>query len=523
MDPYQPISGEPSYPSQPPTEPEAPSALPADPVSEQNRSMAEPNQPAAGPGEPTAGPDQPGPYQPVAEPYQPVAGPTPLYQPAAPHQGYQPGAAGYPPYQQGGGAYQPYQPYQPYQAMGGPHLPVDPVRASRKRRMRIAVAASASLAAICAAVGIGFAVTGTQSVAGAGVALPSANPQSVQGPFGNGGTLPNGGYGSGGNGSGGTGSGSSGTSGPTSTGTATAAQSSGVVDIVSTLGYQQAEAAGTGTVVTSSGEVLTNNHVIDGATSIKVTVVSTGATYTASVVGTDPTDDVAVLQLSGASGLTTANFGNASSVSAVSVGDAVTGVGNAGGTGGTPSSATGQVTALNQTITASDSNGSNPETVTGMIETNAPIAAGDSGGPLYDSSGKIVGVDTAAQTGRGGSTVAAYAIPITKALSVASQIESGQASSTVHIGSTGFLGVSVQDTANGTAVASVVTGGPAAKAGLAAGDVITAVNGSSVTNSTSLRTALSTTKPGQQVTVSWTDAAGASHHATVTLTTGPAD
>jgi S1-C subfamily serine protease len=384
--------------------------------------------------------------------------------------------------------------------------------------MRIAVAATASLAAVCAAVGIGFAVTGTQSVAGAGVALPSTNAQSEQGPFGNDGS--GGGLGSSGTGGG---LGSSGTNGTTSTGTATAAQSVGVVDIVSTLGYQQAEAAGTGMIVTSSGEVLTNNHVIDGATSVRVTVVSTGKTYTASVVGTDPTDDVAVLQLSGASGLSTANFGNASSVADVSVGDAVTGVGNAGGVGGTPSSAAGQVTALNQTITASDSNGSNPETVTGMIETNAPIAAGDSGGPLYDASGKVVGVDTAAQSSRRGTTVAAYAIPITKALSIASQIESGQPSSTIHIGSTGFLGVSVQDTANGAAVAGVVTGGPAAKAGLAAGDVITAVNGTSVTNSSTLRSALATTKPGQQVTIAWTDTAGGSHHATVTVVAGPAD
>src|SRR5208282_5386207 len=125
----------------------------------------------------------------------------------------------------------------------------------------------------------------------------------------------------------------------------------GLVDIVSTLGYQNAEAAGTGQVVTSSGEVLTNNHVIDGATSIKATDIGSGRTYTAKVVGYDQTDDIAVLQLQGASGLATVSFGDSSQVTA---GENVVALGNAGGKGGTPSVAAGTVTALNQSITASD-------------------------------------------------------------------------------------------------------------------------------------------------------------------------
>ena len=115
--------------------------------------------------------------------------------------------------------------------------------------------------------------------------------------------------------------------------TATSAQSVGVVDIDTVLKYQGAQAAGTGIVLTSSGVILTNNHVIDGATSISVTVVSTGATYTATVVGDDPTQDVAVLQLQNASGLKTAKLGDSNGVS---VGEAVTGVGNAGGVGARP-------------------------------------------------------------------------------------------------------------------------------------------------------------------------------------------
>src|SRR6516225_7706598 len=175
----------------------------------------------------------------------------------------------------------------------------------------------------------------------------------------------------------------------------------GLVDIVSTLGDQNAEAAGTGMVVTSSGEVLTNNHVIDGATSIKATDIGNGRTYTAKVVGYDKSDDVAVLQLQGASGLTTVSFGDSSRVH---VGQSVTALGNAGGKGGTPSVATGTVTGLNQSITASDEGSGSSENLTGMIETNANIQPGDSGGPLVNSAGQVIGIDTAASGGSGSSS-----------------------------------------------------------------------------------------------------------------------
>ena len=174
-------------------------------------------------------------------------------------------------------------------------------------------------------------------------------------PFGGSGSNPFGGSGS--NPFGGSSSGGSGT-------TATAAQQVGIVDVNTVLKYQGAQAAGTGMILSSDGEVLTNNHVVDGATSISVTVVSTGKTYTATVVGTDPTDDVAVIQLQHASGLQTAKLGDSSKVS---VGDAVTGVGNAGGTGKL-TQASGTVEGLNQSLTATDDNGQNAEQLTGMIE-----------------------------------------------------------------------------------------------------------------------------------------------------------
>ena len=140
-----------------------------------------------------------------------------------------------------------------------------------------------------------------------------------------------------------------------------------LVDINTNLSYQDEQAAGTGMVLTSDGEVLTNNHVIDGATSISVTDVGNGKTYSASVVGYDRTGDIAVIKLSGASGLQTVSTSSATAA----VGQAVVGVGNAGGTGGTPSNAGGSIIALNQSITASDDGGGNAENLTGLIETNA--------------------------------------------------------------------------------------------------------------------------------------------------------
>lgn len=304
-----------------------------------------------------------------------------------------------------------------------------------------------------------------------------------------------------------------------STDPATATQQIGVVDIDAMLGYQNAEAAGTGMILTRAGEVLTNNHVVDGATSIQATVVSTGATYTATVVGTDPTGDVAVLQLRGPSDLQTAQTDSA----ATAVGQSVTGVGNAGGAGGTPSAASGTLTATDQTITASDGAGADAETLYGLIEDNAAIQAGDSGGPLFNSSDHIVGMDTAAETT---TTATSYAIPIGSALQVAKQIESGQASSTVHVGDRAFLGVALQPdnpAGSGTAVLDVLSGSPAAQVGITAGDVITSLGGQPATTSSGLQSDLDSSRPGQQATVNWTDTSGQSHTATLTLAQGPAD
>jgi S1-C subfamily serine protease len=295
---------------------------------------------------------------------------------------------------------------------------------------------------------------------------------------------------------------------------ATSAQEAGVVDIDVVLGGTE-RAAGTGMVLTSDGEVLTNRHVVLGETSISVTVPATGRSYAAKVVGISTTTDVAVVQLVDASGLATVK----TSSSAVSTGDAVTGVGNAGGTGGTPSAAPGTVTAVDRSITASDSDGSNPEHLTGLIETDAAIQAGDSGGPLLDSSDAVVGMDSAASAqGNDG-----YAIPIATALAVAHQIETHGSGTQAGAGTTastaqrGYLGVQVEDGAGGAQVDGVVQGSPAEAAGIEAGDTITSVAGQAVDSAGALGAVTAQLSPGRTVTVTWSDQSGATHGARITL------
>ena len=296
-----------------------------------------------------------------------------------------------------------------------------------------------------------------------------------------------------------------------------------VVDINTTLADQGGSAAGTGVVITSSGEVLTNNHVIEGASSITVQLGGTGPTYTAAVVGTDKADDIALLQVQGMSNLKTVSLGDSSKVAA---GEAVVAIGNALGRGGTPAASQGVIGALGQTITTDDGSG-NAETLTGLLQVRALIQPGDSGGPLVDSSGNVVGIDTAAQvSGRlrqaMGSTNG-YAIPINTAISIARQIEAGGAgNANIQVGDRALLGVAIQDgAASGASVTGVQANGPAEAAGLVAGDVITSLSGKSITSAASLSLAMQGHKPGDRVDVIWLDQGGRQHRATVSLTTGP--
>jgi S1-C subfamily serine protease len=315
----------------------------------------------------------------------------------------------------------------------------------------------------------------------------------------------------------------------------------GVVDINSQLKYENGAAAGTGMVLSSNGLVLTNNHVVDGSTSLHATLVSSGKTYTAQVLGVDPVDDVALIKLVGASGLKTVSVGDSAKVS---LGTGVVAIGNAAGRGGSPTVTSGTITALNRTITASDSgSGANSETLHGMLQTNAPIAAGDSGGPLSDAAGQVIGMDTAAnsQSLGGPGTNQGFAIPIDHALSIARQIAGGKAGPHILLGQSGFMGIGVDSISDaqqclansgvganyqvpaksGALICSVYPGTPAAKAGLAAGDVITSVNGQAVSSANGLTTIMRKYKPGNTISIGYVTANTRSHTSSLTLIAGP--
>jgi len=311
----------------------------------------------------------------------------------------------------------------------------------------------------------------------------------------------------------------------------------GLVNISVGNGSTGAQGDATGMVLTPSGVVLTNNHVIQGATSISATDVGNGRTYAASVVGYDRSGDVAVIQLQGASGLQTVPLGDSSTVA---VGAQVTALGNAGGGGGAPRVAQGSVTALRQTITASDIGGGNAERLAGLIQTDAAVQPGDSGGPLVNDAAQVVGMDAAASAGNADyvdqpSAAQGFAIPIDAALAIAKQIEAGVGSATVHVGPTGFLGVEVVPSPQsgdgyaysagsppqGALLGGVLSGYPAAQIGLAQGDLITSVDGQAVSSATGLTDLLSAHHPGDSVRLQWTDSTGQTHAATVKLASGP--
>src|SRR5580658_2013362 len=346
----------------------------------------------------------------------------------------------------------------------------------------------------------------------------------------------------------------------------------GLVIINTALQYNGEEAAGTGMVITSGGLVLTNNHVIEDSTRITATVVSTGRTYQAQVVGYDVTGDIALIKLDGASGLHTIPIGNSATLK---TGQTVIAMGNAEGQS-MIIPASGTITALNQTITASNQGGTvSSETLHGMIETNADVVSGDSGGPLSNTAGKVIGMDTAGNSVRFQSqSVAGFAIPIDTALAIAREINAGQASSTISIGYPPFMGIyiaqgsdssprgqegeqaqgggfggggggfggggfggsgsgngssgcftsdggglpapsSIAPVSAGTLILGVICGGPAAGAGITAGSVITAVNGQAIGGPDNLTSVVSKYAPGTTISVTWVNPSG--HRTTSSL------
>lgn len=495
---------------------------------------------APGSGEPPSGADSDGDTIAFGGPaYGPGGYPPPGYVPP----GYGQPGYGQPGYGQAGFSQPGYgepgygQPGYPHYPWGGYGAPPPPPRSGFGRAI-----AYLAVAVLAAAAGAGAAVALNQSNNSSSAIAPLGGSDG-QPAFGGSGSgsgnqfpLPTTGGGTtpGGSSQGGTGSGS----GPLDASALSAKVDPGIVDITSSLTYSHATAEGTGIIISSSGLVLTNNHVIDEATSVSAALVTTGKTYTARVVGYDSTDDVALLQLVGASGLKPVTLSDSTKAK---VGEAVLALGNAGGKGGLPSTAQGTIKALGQSIRASDSGAGTTEQLHGMIETDAPIQQGDSGGPLVNSDGAVIGMDTAANTGGFGpdsTATTGFAIPINTALSIANKISAGEASSTVHIGLVGFMGVNVADASSGCTaggdgfggfggfsspvssgalICEVSRGAPAYQAGLAAGDVITSVNGKTISSADDLTAQTSSSHPGDQFAVKYVDQYGTSHSTTVTL------
>jgi S1-C subfamily serine protease len=286
--------------------------------------------------------------------------------------------------------------------------------------------------------------------------------------------------------------------------------------------------AGTGMILTSSGTILTNNHVVQGAERVDVSIQGQADPVAADVVGVDPTDDVALLQVHGESGLPTVTVGDPD---ALTVGQGVVALGNALGKGGSPQVTAGSVSGLHRMIIASDPGGQSSEHLHDVIATDARILPGDSGGALTDAGGRVVGMITAGGT-RGDRTTPrlAFAVPIDNAISVVHQMRAGHETGSILLGDRGFLGVAVHPldpqtaaelgVAQGALVVGVEPDGPAARIGMDHPAVITNVDGHAISSLDDLGTFLHAHVPGEHVSVSWTDRSG-THQAIATLTTGP--
>ncbi len=334
-----------------------------------------------------------------------------------------------------------------------------------------------------------------------------------------------------------------------------------VVDITATLGYDDETASGTGFFVDPrDGLVLTNNHVIRDATSVTIAIPQTQQTFQAQIVGADTSADIAVLRIAPLAGASSAPIGDSATVG---VGSTVVAIGNRAGAGGPPVLAPGVISATGRTIQAADGASGFTETLHNMLQTSAKIQPGDSGGPLADSAGVVIGVDTAAGTG---GAEAGYAIPINTAMSAERQIVSGRAAPGIVLGVGGFLGVIVPSTTtvspraqaaqerslgtdpvgsasqigclpteagagvpssvapvdSGALVDGVLCGTAADAAGLTAGDVIITVDGRAVSSPDALTAIVDVCRPGSVVTVTWVSPSDATRTSRVRLDPAPA-
>jgi serine protease Do len=293
-----------------------------------------------------------------------------------------------------------------------------------------------------------------------------------------------------------------------------------VAQIDTEIHYQNAIGVGAGVVLDPGGQVLTNFHVVQGADRITATVA--GRTFDAELVGYDRTHDIAVLQLLGAGGLPTAPIGDSAQLVE---GEPVVALGNARGTGAPLTREVGNITGFGRTVNAEDALTGSSDELTGLIEFAAPVVAGDSGGPVVNGAGQVVGITTAASVnfrlGPGGE---GFAIPINDAMAVAGQIRARVPSDSVHIGPPVLLGVGVRTAPRdgpGVLIQEVLRGGPAEQAGLMDGDILTALDGTPLDSATTLTYVLDRHYPGDVIDLVWVDASGQERTGKATLTPGP--
>lgn len=290
-----------------------------------------------------------------------------------------------------------------------------------------------------------------------------------------------------------------------------------VVQIDTEIDYQGAFGNGAGFVIDPGGQVLTNFHVVSGADRITATVG--GRSYPAELVGYNRRRDIAVLQLLGAAGLPPAPIGDSAQLA---VGEPVVALGNANGTGGPLTREIGTVTEFGRTVQAEDALTGSTDELTGLFEFAAPVVAGDSGGPVINGAGQVVGVTTAASVNyRFGPGGEGFAILINDAMAIGNQIRSRAPSPDVHIGPPVLLGVGVRSAPQrgpGVLIAEVLRGGPAERAGLVDGDIITVLDGVPLDSATTLTYVLDRHYPGDVIDLTWIDGNGVERTGKATLT-----
>lgn len=295
------------------------------------------------------------------------------------------------------------------------------------------------------------------------------------------------------------------------------------------------QAAGTGMILTPDGEVLTNNHVIAGANTVTVTLFGQTTARAAHVLGTDPGDDLALVQIDNASNLPTVTLGNSSQTR---VGDSVLAIGNALALAGGPTVTEGIVSAEGRSLTAQNDSGQT-ENLSGLLQTDAAINPGNSGGPLVDAQAQVVGMNTAvasSSTGNAPTENIGFAIAVDSVKPLLARLRHGGTGGTGSpsqqpspVANSAYMGVTVEPVtpalrqqdhlvpSTGAVITSVQSGSPAEKAGLQANDVIVSLNGTPIQSPSDLTAAIHPLKAGESVDVGIYRGTGRS---TVTVTLG---